>query len=196
MILYIIHDTLNLFTMIKRPLDKQWWDRRKVWAIRLGISVISEMIDMSWFCMWSLVTITYCYHYHFHIRGYNTLSTELHTECYHKSIKCSMLLSCKRSDFSVRSVSWQKWVVVDSNLTLSMDNTTTGRMRVCTLWRYGVPCPVSVALHSVWQHIGQSTTATSRHCRDMTSDVKAMLNPNKQTRMIKIDKIWINGILM
>ena len=24
----------------------------------------------------------------------------------------------------------------------------------------------------VWQHIGQSTTATSRHCHDMTSDVK------------------------
>ena len=38
--------------------------------------------------------------------------------------------------------------------------------------RYGIP---------VWLHIGQSTTATSRHCCDITSDVKATLNPYKQT---------------
>ena len=36
--------------------------------------------------------------------------------------------------------------------------------------RHGIP---------VWQHVSQRTTATSRHCRDMT--LKAMLNPNKQT---------------
>ena len=37
----------------------------------------------------------------------------------------------------------------------------------------GVGCHVLCLRHgiSVWQHIGQSTTATSRHRRDMTSDV-------------------------
>ena len=37
----------------------------------------------------------------------------------------------------------------------------------------GVGCRVLCLQHgiSVWQHIGQSTTATSRHRRDMTSDV-------------------------
>ena len=36
-----------------------------------------------------------------------------------------------------------------------------------------VKCHVMFLWHDipVWQHIGQSTTATSRHCRDMTSDV-------------------------
>ena len=66
---------------------------------------------------------------------------------------------------------------------------------VCILWRGGVSCPVSVycdgvGCHvlclrhgiSVWQHIGQSTTATSRHCRDMTSDVSkwCQIQINKQ----------------
>ena len=37
----------------------------------------------------------------------------------------------------------------------------------------GVGCHVQCLRHgiSVWQHIGQSTTATSRYRRDMTSDV-------------------------
>ena len=37
----------------------------------------------------------------------------------------------------------------------------------------GVGCRVLCLRHGipVWQHIGQSTTATSRHRRDMTSDV-------------------------
>ena len=47
----------------------------------------------------------------------------------------------------------------------------------------GVECHVLCLWHgnSLLQHIGQSTTATNRHCRDMTSDEKAMLKPNKQT---------------
>ena len=37
----------------------------------------------------------------------------------------------------------------------------------------GVGCHILSLWHGipVWQHIGQSTTATSRHCCDMTSDV-------------------------
>ena len=37
----------------------------------------------------------------------------------------------------------------------------------------GVGCRVLCLWHgiSVWQHIGQSITATNRYCRDMTSDV-------------------------
>ena len=52
------------------------------------------------------------------------------------------------------------------------------------------PHPVTVYRHGgdlclqhgtpVWQHIGQRTTATSRHCCNMTSDVDATLKPNKQ----------------
>ena len=40
---------------------------------------------------------------------------------------------------------------------------------VCIQWRGGVSCPVSAACHSC--DISQSTTATSRHRRNMTSDV-------------------------
>ena len=48
----------------------------------------------------------------------------------------------------------------------------------------GVGCHVLCLWHgiSVWQHIGQSTTATSGYCRDMTLDVKVTLNPNKLIR--------------
>ena len=44
--------------------------------------------------------------------------------------------------------------------------------QVCILRRGRVPCPVSVAWYTpVWQHHGQSSTATSRHRCDMTSVV-------------------------
>ena len=36
----------------------------------------------------------------------------------------------------------------------------------------------------VWQHIGQSNTATSRHRREMTSNIIVMLNPNKLSNHI------------
>ena len=51
----------------------------------------------------------------------------------------------------------------------------------------GVECHVLCLRHGiiVWQHIGQSTTATSRHRRDMTSDVTATINANKQTCLIE-----------
>ena len=46
----------------------------------------------------------------------------------------------------------------------------------------GVGCHVLCLRHGipVWQRTGQSTTATGRHRRDMTSDVKATLNHMKQ----------------
>ena len=70
---------------------------------------------------------------------------------------------------------------------------------VCILWRGGVSCPVSVYCDgvgcralclrhgiSVWQHIGQNTTATSRHLRDMTSDVsKSDVKPKQTNKQIK-----------
>ena len=77
-----------------------------------------------------------------------------------------------------------------------LDSTATGRPCVCILWLGGVSCPVSVYCDGVgccvlclwhgvpvWQHIGQSTTATNRHRRDMTSDVSKRLKTptNKQT---------------
>ena len=50
----------------------------------------------------------------------------------------------------------------------------------------GVRCRVLCLRHgiSVWQHIGQSTIATSRHRRDMTSDVskRRYTQTNKQSR--------------
>ena len=59
----------------------------------------------------------------------------------------------------------------------STNTTTTGRPRICILRQGigGISCPMSGALH-----IGQGTTAIDRHHCNMTSDVKAMLNPNKQ----------------
>ena len=47
--------------------------------------------------------------------------------------------------------------------------------QVCpvSVYCYRVGCHVLSLRHGnlVWQHIGQSTTATSRHRRDMTSDI-------------------------
>ena len=65
-----------------------------------------------------------------------------------------------------------------------------GMSCVCILCRDGLPCPVSVYCDGVechvlclrhvipvWQHISQSTTATSRHRRDMTSGVSSDVKP-------------------
>ena len=63
----------------------------------------------------------------------------------------------------------------------------------------GVGCHVLCLRHGipVWQHIGQSTTATNRHCRDMTSDVKVTFNPNKQKSKVDMpytDPLNINSL--
>ena len=62
----------------------------------------------------------------------------------------------------------------------------------------GVGCHVLCLRHGIseCQHIGQSTTATSRHRCDMTGCLKAMLHPNKQTNSHQApsyccDSLWL-----
>ena len=52
-----------------------------------------------------------------------------------------------------------------------MDSTT--RVSPVSVYCDGVGCHVLCLRHGipVWQHIGENTTATSRHRRDMISDV-------------------------
>ena len=75
-----------------------------------------------------------------------------------------------------------------------MDNTLTGLGRPCVcidVYCDGMGCHVWCLKHGipVSQHIGQmNTTATSRHCQDMTSDVKVVLNPNKQIKFRYLKK--------
>ena len=68
----------------------------------------------------------------------------------------------------------------------SMDSTTTGRP--VSVYSDGMGCHVLCLWHGipVWQHIGQITTATSRHRRDMTHMFKSNVKPQK-TRMITIE---------
>ena len=69
-----------------------------------------------------------------------------------------------------------------------MDSIMTGRP--VSVYCDGVGCHALRLRHGilVWQHIGQSTTTSSRHRRDMTSDVKTTLNPtNNLTKNVSID---------
>ena len=61
----------------------------------------------------------------------------------------------------------------------------------------GVGCRVLCLRHgiSVWQHIGQSITATSRHRRDMTSDVSKRCK-HKQTNKQNLSLNHINASCM
>ena len=49
----------------------------------------------------------------------------------------------------------------------------------------------------VWQHIGQSITTTSRHRRDITSDVQNNVKPKQTNATFEIIniKIWIYACL-
>ena len=53
----------------------------------------------------------------------------------------------------------------------------------------GVGCHVQCLRHGihVWQYIGQSTTTTSRHRHDITSDVKTSLNPQQTNSCFSIN---------
>ena len=63
---------------------------------------------------------------------------------------------------------------------------------VCILWQGTMSCPMSAACIQVWQHIGRSTTATSRHHHNMTSDVKATLNPTNNFNCFRLrSAIWL-----
>ena len=71
----------------------------------------------------------------------------------------------------VRPKTW-KWLVVASIVMFHINRYHNNRSAFClytvTGW-HGIP---------MWLHIGQSTIAIIRHVLNITSDVKAMLNPN------------------
>ena len=74
-----------------------------------------------------------------------------------------------------------------------MDSTMTTWLCGYILWRGGGGGGVMTCVCKKIFQCGQSTTATSRHCCDMTSDVKRTLNPNKQTdHLIKFKKLLNN----
>ena len=56
------------------------------------------------------------------------------------------------------------------------------QVAIVSIYCDGVGCNVLCLRHGiyVWKHIGQSTTATSRHRRDMTSDVLKAKKTEKQ----------------
>ena len=118
--------------------------------------------------------------------GYKTLSTELLSGCHHNSIIVNVPCMFGRSgkDLSIRSDP----IKVGSCLfQCNVSHQWIAQWQVSPVSVYcdGVGCHVLCLRHginiSVWQHIGQSTTATSRYSSDITSDVKATLNPNKET---------------
>ena len=103
------------------------------------------------------------------------LSTELQTVDHHNSIKLSVRWCVEgrgrisrsglTQDIKMGSCVFQcdvphQWIAQRPAPYVSVYCDVVGCHVLC-LW-HGI---------SVWQHIGQSTTATSRHCRDMTSDV-------------------------
>ena len=119
--------------------------------------------------------------------GFSTLSTELLTDYHLNSI---IKLSVHWCVWRVREgFSGRVWPKKMGSCVFQCDvphqwiaKWQVGPASVCCS---SVGCHVLCLQHGimpgpVWQHVGQSTTATSRHHRDMTSDVKAMLN-HKQT---------------
>ena len=77
----------------------------------------------------------------------------------------------------------------------SMDSTTTGRSRVCILWRGGVSCPVYAAWHScVTAHWSKNHCFKQAPSRYDLRCLKATLNPNKQTKDLpcswRVVRLW------
>ena len=98
------------------------------------------------------------------IGSYVNVSTELLTVDHHDSIKLSVHW-CVWKDIKMGSCVFQcdvphQWIAQRQDGPVSVYCDGVGYRVLCL--RHGI---------SVWQHIGQSTTATSRHRRDMTSDV-------------------------
>ena len=123
------------------------------------------------------------------IGGYSTLSTEHLTDYHYNSItKVSARWYVWKVGEGFPDLIWPKtlkWVAVSIPMSMdhtSIDSTTTGRPRVCILWRGGMSCPVSVALHfciaahrSKYHCYKQAPSRYDLRCSKATS------NPNKQT---------------
>ena len=120
------------------------------------------------------------------LKEYDTLSTELLTDCPHNSNR-KLKVRCV-FEWSGRISQWHQTQDIQMGSFGFQCNTPhqcITQQQLCPLSVYcdRVDCHVLYLRHGipVWQHIGQSITATSRHRRDMTLDVKEMLNPNKET---------------
>ena len=77
-------------------------------------------------------------------------------------------------------------VCVDSHTTCPWFNITRGLYTLCRAACHALPVYAAWYIHvymrvcvCVWQHIGQNISAANSHCRNMISDIKATLNPNK-----------------
>ena len=115
---------------------------------------------------------------HTRLEEYSTLSTELLTEYQHNSIiELNIAEKISRSgltqDIKIGSCVFQ-CDVPHQQIAQQQVNPVS----VSFNW---LGCYVLRLQHgiSVWQHIGQSTTATCRHCCNRTLGDKAMSNPNK-----------------
>ena len=103
--------------------------------------------------------------------GYGTLSTELLTDFHHTKIIKLNVRWCvwkigEGQDIKMGSYVFQcdvphQWIAKRQVCPVSIDCDGVGCHVLCL--RHGIP---------EWQHIGQSTTGTSRHHCDMTSDVQ------------------------
>ena len=116
-------------------------------------------------------------------RGYGIFSTVLFTDCHHNSIIKISIHFCvwkAREGFlgQVKS-NILKCVVV---LCIRLWCSTSADSKTVSVYYDRVGCHVLCLQHGipVWLHIGHSTTAISRHCSDMTSDVKLTLSSTKQ----------------
>ena len=123
------------------------------------------------------------------LRGYETLSTELLSGCHHNSIIVNVPCMCGRSgkDLSIRSDP----IKVGSCLfQCNVSHQWIAQWQVSPVSVYcdGVGCHVLCLRHGipVWQHIVQSTTATSRYRirSDITSDVLSNIIPQQRNLVI------------
>ena len=108
--------------------------------------------------------------------GQSSISTELPTVNHHNSIKLSVRCCVwKVGEENSRSGLTQDIKMGSCVFQCDVPHQWIAQRQVGPVSVYcdGVGCRVMCLRHgiSVWQHIGQSTTATSRHRRDMTSDV-------------------------
>ena len=104
--------------------------------------------------------------------GYVTLSTELSTD-YYSIIELSVRWCVKERGRISRSGLTQDIKMGSCVCDVPHQWIAQRQVGPVSVYCDGVGCHVLCLRLSIamWQHTGQSTTATSRHCRDMTSDV-------------------------